>query len=99
MQERRTAAMSERSKKAEQNYFKNIPGSNLAIGERYWFNKGYEQAEKDTKDTVERIIRYLKSTDSIKKNDLMEWIKDYQNELGDSSEGIFRATINSLSLY
>lgn len=81
--------MSERAKNAEQNYFKNIPGSNLAIGERYWFSKGYEQAEKDT---IERIIEYLKNTNHIEKKDLIKYL---QNESGDNPDGILRATINS----
>jgi len=63
--------MSERVKNAEQNYFKNIPGSNLAIGERYWFSKGYEQAEKDT---IERIIGYLKDTNHIEKKALIKYL-------------------------
>lgn len=81
--------MSERAKNAEQNYFKNIPGSNLAIGERYWFSKGYEQAEKDT---IERIIEYLKNTNQIEKKDLIKYL---QNESCDNPDGILRATINS----
>lgn len=86
-QENRPTTMSERAEKAVQNYFRNIPGSNLAIGERYWFTKGYEQAEKDV---IERIVRYLEDTNNIGKKELMKWIEEnWQNELGNNPGGIY----------
>ena len=93
MKERIPTTMSEIAKKSVESYFKNIPGSNLAIGERYWFAKGYEQAEKDT---IERIIGYLKDMNHIGKKELMKWIEEnWQNELGDNPCGIYRVSINS----
>ena len=81
--------MSERVEKAVQSYFSNFPCPVMQIGERYWFSKGYEQAEKDT---IERIIEYLKNTNHIEKKDLIKYL---QNESGDNPDGILRATINS----
>ena len=79
--------MSERTKKAVQNYFKNFECSGLMIGERHWFGKGYEQAEKDT---VERIIGYLKDTGNIGKKELMKWIEEnWQNGSGDDPRSIY----------
>lgn len=54
--------MSKRVKNAEQSYFKNFECSDLMIGERYWFTKGYEQAEKDT---IERVISWVRKNTYI----------------------------------
>ena len=60
--------MSERAKIAEKNYFRNIPGSNLAIGERHWFTKGYEQAEKDMIEMAcEFLSQYHVDLDKFRK--------------------------------
>lgn len=83
--------MSERAKKAVQNYFTNFPYPVMQIGERYWFTKGYEQGEKDV---IERIVRYLEDTNYIRKDKLMEWIKMDKNESGDNPDNIYRVSIN-----
>lgn len=85
--------MSERVEKAVQSYFSNFPCPVMQIGERYWFSKGYEQAEKAT---IERIVRYLEDTNNVTKDKLMKWIEEnLQNESGDNPDGILHATINS----
>ena len=80
--------MSERAERATQNYFKKFDCPPIMqIGERYWFTKGYEQAEKDT---IERIIEYLKNKNHTEKKELMKYL---QNELDDNTDVAWRATI------